>query len=125
MYTYKKIMHKSKNKNKIQTLSIIGMLIMLLAATNTFLSSCSSNVEEPPYEYNENIDYDLEENHQPNNGELSGDYGNYIINEYTEEDQRERIERERREFAESITREQILEDFDYMMAVLEDNFPFF
>ena len=35
-----------------------------------------------------------------------------------------RINRERREFSESVTRVAILEDFDYLMTVLEANFPF-
>jgi len=125
MYISTNETNKDTSKNRNQTLIIIGSLIILLTITSYFLSSCSSNVEEPPYEYDEYIESDLEENQQPNNGESFEDYGNYTIPEHTEEDLHERIERERREFAESITREQIQEDFNYMMDVLEDNFPFF
>ena len=37
----------------------------------------------------------------------------------------ERISAERNEFFMSLTREQILEDFDYMMDILEENYPYF
>jgi len=43
----------------------------------------------------------------------------------TFEQREERIALERNQFFISLTREQILEDFDYMMDVLEENYPFF
>jgi len=43
----------------------------------------------------------------------------------TWEEREERIAIERNEFFMSLTREQILEDFDYMMQILEENYPLF
>jgi len=51
-----------------------------------------------------------------------------LANEITVETRDERairIEKERREFSESLTLEQLVYDFDYFMGVLEENFPFF
>ena len=43
----------------------------------------------------------------------------------TQADRMLRIEAERDAFFEALTREQILYDFDYMMHVLEHNYPYF
>ena len=43
----------------------------------------------------------------------------------TREQRAARIDAERQAFSESLTREQLLYDFDYFMYVLEHNFPFF
>ena len=119
---------KPDNKSRKTLLAIIIIAAALLVAAIGFFVSRPTCVEVPLQMYSEQIEYNSGEASQPINGDETPESCDYIIpkdSEETPQERSERIERERREFAESIIREQVLEDFDYMMAVFEDNFPFF
>jgi len=132
----KRYVTKPNRKGWSKLLVIYGTTAVILVAACIFIASCSRSmdVEESPQEYTEYVEVDANDVlYYIASEEALGDYG--YINSVdleealqvveTQQERNVRIERERREFARSITREQILEDFDYMMAVLEDNFPFF
>lgn len=53
------------------------------------------------------------------------DYNDEYITSENRHQRNARISSQRREFWQSVTREQILKDFDYLIYVLEANFPFF
>jgi len=129
MYLLENNTEKQSNKNRNKLFVVIGIVTILLIVSGVHFASRAGNEGDIQPEHNDYLYCEPEDATQPINGEeMSEDYDDYIIPRYTEETPRMRnyrIERERREFAESITREQIIEDFDYMMAVLEENFPFF
>jgi len=110
------------------------LFLSAFIVVGAFFVSCGRNdIEEASHEQNEYVDVEVEEYEisQAMEEEIIDDYYNSGSTDIEEtpvetlQERSERIERERLEFAQSITREQILEDFDYMMAVLEENFPFF
>ena len=104
----------------------ILILLILLVAAGIFFVFRDTNDEETPLAYNESMAHDpMEYPEHINEYVYPEEDMSPIDAEETQQERSERIGRERREFAESITREQILDDFDYMMAVLEANFPFF
>ena len=120
----------NKGRNKLQV--ILGTAVAIFIVASIFITSRFISIEETPQEYSEHTEIEVGDILQPIAGEETIE--DYYINSIdleeapayeTLQERSMRIERERHEFARSITREQILEDFDYMMTVLEDNFPFF
>jgi len=117
------ITKKPNNRKRNKFLIIIGTVVIFIVATGIFVARHPTGTEPHLQELDEYIETPQVENEE---GMLE-DY-DYIIPidaEETPQERSERIERERMEFATSITIEQMIEDFDYMMAVLEENFPFF
>jgi len=131
MYVLEGNTEKSDNTRKKNILPIIGAVVVLIIAAGIFFASRFIDAEETSYENIGHTEIDTNDILQTIAEEVTSedyDYISPIDLEETPQDRLRRttrIERERREFARSITREQIIEDFDYMMAILDENFPFF